>query len=494
MTKQTNSKSLSQMIGIFRQSSDFKTMAIALPTQKLYISYYSTLIDESKLQHDLIWILQESARENPIASLEDLLPMIPMTQILISNRSDEIHDKLMRCHVLIQLKRDAQEGALVHIPTKFGIRPNNDTENEFSVVGPKVGFIEDIDTNIHLMRLQINIPEFVVKEVSIGSLSHTRVAMLYIDGVTNPEIVNRLEQRLRSIDLDVSYDSCQVDQLVADSSMTPFPLLLATERRDRVVFALASGQAAFICDGSPYFIIGPSTLFDFFISPEDYYLPWVLGSFFRLIRMFGVVFSLFASALYVAILTYHYEVVPHSLLGPLIYSRIHVPFLPVLEVIFLEITIEFLREAGARLPTKIGQTLGIVGGIVVGQAAVEAALTSNVLIIIVSLSALASFATPIYKMANTIRFLRFPFILLAAVWGGLGIFIGICFLFVHLTRLKSLGYPYTTPVYPLRPADFKDSFLRMPFQQVNRRPGFLRPVSKVKYSPKPVKRHKQDWN
>src|SRR4051812_10779760 len=101
MTKQTNSKSLSQMIGIFRQSSDFKTMAIALPTQKLYISYYSTLIDESKLQHDLIWILQESARENPIASLEDLLPMIPMTQILISNRSDEIHDKLMRCHVLI---------------------------------------------------------------------------------------------------------------------------------------------------------------------------------------------------------------------------------------------------------------------------------------------------------------------------------------------------------------------------------------------------------
>ncbi|KAI7251405.1 hypothetical protein KC345_g11583, partial [Hortaea werneckii] len=157
---------------------------------------------------------------------------------------------------------------------------------------------------------------------------------------------------------------------------------------------------------------------DFFISPEDYYLPWILGSFFRLIRIISVIFSIFAAPAYVAVLTYHFEVLPDSILGPLIMSRLHVPLPPVMEVIFLEITIELLREAGARLPTKIGQTLGIVGGIVIGEASVRAALTSNILIIIVAFSALASFTTPIFKMANTIRLLRFPFmscILLLAV-------------------------------------------------------------------------------
>ena len=194
-------------------------------------------------------------------------------------------------------------------------------------------------------------------------------------------------------------------------------MLLPTERVDRAVHALINGQVAVFSNGSPYVITGPSTIIDYFISPEDYFLPWILASFFRLIRIFSVLFSIFATSIYIAVITYHYEMIPNDLFGSLSFSRYNVPFPPVLEVIFLEFTIELLREAGVRLPTKVGQTLGIVGGIVIGQASVEASLTSNVLLIIVALSALASFTTPIYKMSNTIRFLRFPLILFASIWG-----------------------------------------------------------------------------
>lgn len=257
---------------------------------------------------------------------------------------------------------------------------------------------------------------------------------------------------------------------------------------------MISGQVAVFSNGSAYAVTGPSTLLDFFVSPEDYYLPWIIASFFRLIRVFSVLFSVFATSIYIAVLTYHYEMIPKVLLGPLSFSRHNVPFTPVLEVLFLELTIELLREAGARLPTKVGQTLGIVGGIVIGQASVEAALTSNVLLIIVALSALASFTTPIYKMSNTIRFLRFPLIILASIWGGFGIVIGISFLIVHLTRLESLGTPYTVPLYPFRRKDLADSIIRSSYNATSKRPSYLRPRSLWRYHPSDQIKKKNDFD
>jgi spore germination protein KA len=179
--------------------------------------------------------------------------------------------------------------------------------------------------------------------------------------------------------------------------------------------------------------------------------------------------------------------IPKDLLGPIIFSRSNVPFPPVLEVLFLEITIELLREAGARLPTKVAQTLGIVGGIVIGQASVEAGLTSTILLIIVSLAALASFTTPIFKMSNTIRFIRFPIILFATFWGGVGIIFAVCFLLIHLGRLQSFGNPYLVPFYPLRIRNFKDSFIRSSYSQTAQRPTFLRPLSLFRYNPAKAK-------
>ncbi|CAI6085932.1 spore germination protein [Cohnella sp. JJ-181] len=475
--------SMASILDSCKRSTDFVTTPLSTGKESFSFSYYKTLIDVEGLGH-LLHALQTAAQTEEIGDLRGLLAHVPMDGLETDPDPERVREQIFKGCLLVYRDSDPEGPcALIPVPAKKGLRSSNETDMEFSVVGPKIGFIEDLDTNIHLLRAQLNTPDLVLKEILVGSISRSRVALMYIDGVANEENVAKMEKRLRAIDFDVVFDTSQLDQIISDNSRTPFPLFTTTERRDRVVYALITGQVAVISEGSPYFITGPSTLFDFFLSPEDYFLPWILGSFFRMIRIFGVIFSLFASSFYVALMTYHYEVIPKELLGRLIYSRENVPFAPFLEALFLEITVEFLREAGARLPSRIGQSLGIVGGIILGQAAVEASLTSNILIIIVSLSALTSFVTPIYKMSNAIRFLRFPIILLAAVWGSLGIAIAVCFLLVHLSRLRSLGYPYTVPFFPVRVKDMKDSLIRPSYAVTGTRPSYLKPRSRIRYKP-----------
>ncbi|MFC5529733.1 spore germination protein [Cohnella yongneupensis] len=476
---------IGHLLATARKSSDFRQHSLTNEPGMFVLSYYNSLIDEQKLRRHVLQRFQEEyANPDNQAELENLHQWIPIEDIAVMDDITKIESKLLKGYAILQIRENDSQCALINLSNiQAGLRSQNDAENEFSVVGPKIGFVENIDINLHLLRQQINTPKLILKEFKIGNISNTKVVVAYIEGITNEKHVETMTQRLQGIDFDVVFDSSQIHQIISDNSTTPFPLSLSTERLDRAVWSLINGQVAVFSEGSPYVVTAPSTLLDFFISPEDYFLPWIIASSFRLIRIFGVMFSVFASSIYIAVLTFHYEMIPRVLLIPLSFSRHNVPFTPVLEVLFLEITIELLREAGARLPTKVGQTLGIVGGIVIGQASVEAALTSNVLLIIVALSALASFTTPIYKMSNTIRFLRFPLILLAAIWGGLGIVLGICFLIAHLTKLESLGTPYTVPLYPFRAKDMLDSIIRAPFSVTTKRPSHLRPKSIWRYHP-----------
>ncbi|MDF2646270.1 MAG: GerA spore germination protein, partial [Paenibacillus sp.] len=394
------------------KSGDFVQKTITVQGKLLHFSYYTSLINHEQFHHDLLSFIQTSNCE--IENLDDLKALIPIEGIKVSSDLKQISLSLTKGSIFLQIDPHFNEGLLVDIADlQLGLRKNNITENEYSVIGPKVGFVENLDTNMNLLRKGMITEKLIFEEHTVGSVSKTRIVIAYIEGITNPQHVNTLRQRLLDLDVDVVFDSSFLEQLIADNSKTPFPLLLATERVDRIKYSLINGEVSLLVDGSPYAISGPVTLFSFLISPEDYYLPWILGSFFRLIRYFGFAFSILGTSAYVAVLTFHYTVIPMDLLGPIIESRINVPFPPLLEALFLEITIELLREAGSRLPTKVSQTLGIVGGIVLGQAAVQAALTSNILLIIVSLSALSSFTTPIFKVSNTIRFLRFPLIVLA---------------------------------------------------------------------------------
>lgn len=479
---ETKERTIAEVFQQSKKSADFTTFSPVLSYELFEIGFFSTMVDMNTLQQSVLVKLKEKITD--VKQLSDLKNIIPIENIQFIKSAQDLEKGLHLGAVAAYFKNQLDEIALLNIGnSRLGQRETNETENEFSVIGPKVGFIEDLNSNLHLLRDTLATTDLIIEEFTIGTRSNTTVVVAYIEGVTNPQYINTAKQRILDLDVDSVFDSTELEQMISDHSRSPFPLFISTERVDRASAALLKGEIIMMCDKSPYAVIGPVTLMDFFSTPEDFYIPTVIASFFKLIRIFGMLFSIFATAFYVAILTYHFEVIPKDLLGPLIFSRANVPFPPFIEALFLEVTIDLLREAGARLPTKIGQTLGIVGGIVIGQATVQAALTSNILLIIVALAALSSFTTPIYKMSNAVRLLRYPFIILAAIWGGLGIYVGILFLIGHLLRLKSLGIPYLVPLYPYRKGGVIYSFFRPSYEGDGKRQSFYRPLSFIRFKP-----------
>ncbi|MFC7062714.1 spore germination protein [Halobacillus seohaensis] len=435
------------------------------------ISYIKTVSDSKLLNQSILPVL----KKNSFFSLEEIRSKLSIDNIDITTDPTVVREKMMQGDTCIQINGNNRNVLVIPTANLEG-RKISIPEVEFSVVGPKEAFVESIDTNINLLRKRLKIPEFTLKEVIIGELTKTRVNVVYIEGIADQENINTVIQRLEEIDYDQMIDSSYISQMIADNSNSPFPQFLDTERPDRVVEVLAEGKISILVDGSPHALTCPTTIVEFFSASDDYFLPWHLASVFRLIRVLAVIFSVLSTAIYVAVLTHHHEMIPEELMSTIISSRADIPFPPILEVIVLELTIELLREAGARLPTKIGQTIGIVGGIVIGTAAVDAGLTSNVLLIIVALAALASFTTPVYQIGNTIRIIRFPFIIGAQVWGLVGITFCMLFFIGHLIKLESIGRPFFAPLYPFRFVDFKDAFIRFPFSKQVKRPLQTRPV------------------
>ncbi|ENH96807.1 spore germination protein [Gracilibacillus halophilus YIM-C55.5] len=476
MRKQNNHtpsiQSFQDLINVMRESDDFQTLQFG-NSQQLSVYYYHSLIDTEKLQTHLL----PYTNNIKFKKLEELKNVLPFDETEITSDLQTIESKLLDSHIGVTLGTRTNQVLL--IPAKFNSDRNiTQPEIEFSVIGPKLAFIENLQTNVNLIRRRVKLPQLQVKTIEVGKVTKTKVAVVYIDGIANKENVDTVKQRIKDIEYDQIIDSSFIAQMITDNSQSPFPQLMDTERPDRISSALIEGKVAIICDGSPHVISAPTTLVEFFASYEDYFLNSYIATAFRLIRIFAVLFSVLITPMYVAVLTYHYQIVPIDLLGTLISSRRDIPFPPVIEVIILELTIELLREAGARLPTKIGQTIGIVGGIVIGTAAVEAGLTSNVLLILVALAALASFTTPIYRIGNTIRLLRFPFIIFAQMWGMVGVIVGLMFTMCHLLRLTSIGRPFTEPFFPPRWRDLKDAFIRFPFEFQGNRPIFTSPNDK----------------
>ncbi len=445
---------------------------------KFCLHFFTTLIDGKILQEDVLpYVLSKGFND-----LDDLKKIVPIVDIQISEDEAVIEQKLLNGYTMVTMDHSHRKFAFIATKNEMG-RKVSQPEVEFSVVGPKEAFVESLSDNLNLLRKRVPVKELTVEEMSVGTITHTRIALLYLDGLADEANVNTVRQRLDAVDFDQIMDSSFIEQLISDNTLSPFPLLLDSERPDRVASVLIEGKIAILVDGSPHALIGPTTLVEFFNAYEDYFLNFIVASFFRLVRVFSVAFSILITPIYVAALTYHYELIPKDLMATLVTSRQEIPLPPILEALFLELTIELLREAGARLPTKVGQTIGIVGGIVIGTASVEAGLTSNVLLILVALAALASFTTPVYRIGNTIRILRFPFLLLAQLWGLLGIVFCFCFLLGHLMNLTSLGRPFLEPLYPPRLTDLKDALIRFPFFKQPNRPSFLRTNKSTRFNP-----------
>lgn len=475
--KQSTYNNLSGLFDSLSASADFVNSSHHAAGGMCWITYIKTMVNPDFIQSAVLSPLNEKKFGN----LDDLQTILPIEDTVITEDVGEIQNKLMSGYIFIRLHKSAEKGLLLSAIANE-TRQVSTPEVEFSVVGPKEAFVETMDTNINLIRKRLPIPQLHIKEVRVGKISKTRVGVMFIDGIANQENVNTVVQRIQDLEYDQIPDSSFITQMIADNSNSPFPQIVDTERPDRVASVLTEGKIAVLVDGSPHVLLVPITLVEFFSAFEDYFLPWHIASAFRLIRLGAIMFSVLSTPLYVAVLTYHYEMIPTDLLATLVSSRADIPFPPFIEVIVLELAIELLREAGARLPTKVGQTIGIVGGIVIGTASVEAGLTSNVLLIIVALAALASFTTPIYQMSNTIRLVRFPFILFAQLWGIVGVSLCFSYILAHLLKLTSIGRPYLAPVYPIRIMDLKDALFRLPFNRQSKRPIQMRPEDSNRFN------------
>ncbi|WP_433742509.1 spore germination protein [Falsibacillus pallidus] len=447
-------------------SSDLLFRDVIHHQKTILLVYLENSIKEDFLSEEILKPLNQ-LYENSI-SIKDVYQSLNIGKLSLTNQLEEISQGLINGYLYIFIEGE-DCGILADIGKKES-RGFEKAETESIVYGPKISFTESIAMNVNIVRNYLPDEKLAMEEIMVGSRVKHKVSLVYISDVADEENVATFRQRITELDIDSVIDASILAQLIEDNSFTLFPQLMSTELPDRFCMSLLYGKVGVLVDRSPISLIGPTSFFSFFETTEDVYVRWNVGTFLRMLRLASIVLSVLLTPAYVAVLTYHYEVIPSALLTSLGESRSNVPFPPVFEALLLEFIIELLREAGARLPTKVGQTMGIVGGIVIGQAAVQAGFTSNILIIIIAISALGSFTTPSYLMGSTLRILRFPIILAAGLYGGVGIMFSFCLILIHLLKQTSMGRPYLNPVYPLKLGDLKYSLIRAPIFFYRNRP------------------------
>jgi len=351
-------------------------------------------------------------------------------------------------------------------------RTVGDTKTETVVRGPHDAFTENLRANTGLVRARLRTERLVTEMVKVGSLAPTDIAVMYMKGLTNPKLVKEVKRRIRDIKVDFLQDSGQLEQFIEDPPRGFAPKMLATERPDRVAQHLSEGYVAIFVGQSPYVLIVPTVLWSLLHTAEDAYIRFPFGSLIRLIRFGSFLTAMLLPSFYIAITNYHPEMIPTDLMLSIAQTREKVPFPVVLEVLLMEVALELIREAGIRIPNVIGPTIGIVGALILGQAAVQANIVSPLLVIVVAVTALASFTMPNYNMSFANRTLRFLFIFASVSWGFYGITLGFMVVLMFWASMKSFGVPMLSPIAPYRPSS-PDVILRGSAYGQDRRPGFL---------------------
>ena len=353
----------------------------------------------------------------------------------------------------------------------------NEADSEKVVRGSNEGFGDSVKQNAALIRKRIRSPQVKVKEKKMGVRSNTNVYLVYMEGIAYPELVAKIEERLEGFEIDGVLDSGVIEQLSEEKWYSPFPQFQTTERPDRAAMSILDGRVVVLSDNSPIALILPTDYNSFIKTSDDYYNRWEIASFERLLRYLASFFAMTLPGLYLAVTNFHTQILPTTLLLSFADARSGVPFPAVIEVIIMELSFELLREAGVRLPGAMGNTIGIVGGLIIGQAAVEANLVSPIVVIVISFTALCSFAVPNEEFATAFRLLKFFFIGICAWLGFFGFLAGLLAVLIHLSHLKSFGVPYLMPYVAADLNDYEDErdFLwRQPLRLLWKRPIYAK--------------------
>ncbi len=341
---------------------------------------------------------------------------------------------------------------------------------ETTIRGPREGFTENIRVNTALIRRKIKDHNLWIESRKIGKVSKTIVSIMYIKGIVNDKVVEEVRTRLNRIKIDSVLETGYIEELIQDGVWTPFPTMYHSERPDAIAADLLEGRVAILVDGTPFVMTVPIVFAQFLQSPEDYYNRADITTLLRFLRYIGFFIALLAPSLYIAITTFHQEMLPTQLLITLAAQREGVPFPAFIEALAMEVSFEILREAGLRMPKAIGQAVSIVGTLVIGTAAVEAGFVSAAMVIVVAITAIASFIVSNYELAIAIRMLRFPFMAIAASFGLFGIIVGLIAMVLHMCSLRSFGVPYMAPFGPFIMDDQKDAIFRFPRWAMSKRP------------------------
>ncbi|BAQ11006.1 spore germination protein ka [Bacillus sp. OxB-1] len=458
MNEQPNEQKLDVLYikKLFHETVDLFVQEIDWPTGKGIVCYYESIADGTEVnkQIDIIRNRAHLGMTNwgkTAVSEIHAYSMEELFQIVCSGSTAVIFPE---SKLMVSINA-----------AKVATRSPEEPSNEQIVRGSHQGFVENIQQNLSLIRNKLRSSDLVIKTIRKGHKTNTDITYLYFHSIVDHDVVADLESRLNRIDEDVILSIGQVEDYLEDSTWSPFPQFMNTERPDRVVENLAEGKIAVFTDNSPTALIAPITFFSFYQSPDDFNGRVLVGSFYRLLRLFSLFMAIFLPAFYIAVVSFHSEILPIELSKKVKLAINEIPYRPIMEAFLLESFIELIREASIRLPKPIGQTIGIVGGLVVGDAIVNVGIVSNLMVIVVAMTAISSFVVPSVEMNMTIRLLRFPFMLAAASFGFFGMAIGTLILFIHLLNRSSLNQPYFSPVVPFDPTRFKEIFFRLPFSK-----------------------------
>lgn len=466
----------------FGASADLKIEELKAGAADALLFYLETMIDSIVLKEIIHSIAKEPGPDSKVKTIDDVKGYgkehFGGSGYKLAETVSQMTDFMLSGSIILAFK-GVPRAISIPVPTTES-RSIAEPSTQTVVRGPKDGFVETLSVNVSLIRRRIKNPRLQFEEFTIGNDTRTSVFISYMKDIADSGIVEEVRKRLKKIDTGAIFETGNIEELIADKTATLFPLALNTERPDAVAANLLEGKVAILCDGTPFVLLVPAVLVDFFSVSEDYYQNFLMGTFIRFIRYISFMIALITPSLYVGILTFHHELLPTTLLLSVIAQREGVPFPAVIEVLLMEITFEILREAGVRMPRAVGQTVSIVGALVIGQAAAEAGIISNIMVIIVAITAIANFVSPTYSFANASRLLRFLLIITAAFLGLYGVLIVLVLMVAHLSALRSFGVPYLAPVAPFIIESQKDVFFRFPFWSMNKRPSYLKPQKEEK--------------
>ncbi|WEG14371.1 spore germination protein [Pullulanibacillus sp. KACC 23026] len=453
---------------ILKDNDDLEDRPLRLAGKRASMIFIQTIVEKQQLMY-IIQKLQNFHQANA---------GIPFTRELVTEHVNSVSAK--ECDTLEEAITNILAGLTVlfiegedkivvlntiSIPKRTPEKPDIET----STRGTQIGLVENGEDNIALIRSRIKDPSLKVKKFTVGKRSCTSVYLCYMDSVANPVAVETAKQRIQAIDVDMVNQSSDVEMRIKDMHYTPFPLTRPTSRVDNISKEIGQGKFAIVVDGDPTAVLAPATLQDFYQTMEDYGRTFWEASFIRWLRVISFIIALLLPSLYVALTEYNPEFLPLTLSLRIAESRAGVPFPAVIEVFMMELIIEILREATLRMPSQMGQTIGIVGGLVIGQATVAAGLVSNILIVIIASTAVASFVPPSYEIAQTWRLCKYFVFLCTCLLGFYGMLLSNIVLLYHVASLKSFGVDYLAPLGGRYFKDWSDTFIRLPLWRLTGR-------------------------